>query len=81
MLYRVDPGSAGITSIAALLSGDDIRVGEPMPQGYDVYNVPRPYRSQYVDGPDRSYRYSDGYIYQVDPKTQIVAAAIELLAG
>ncbi|WP_305098196.1 hypothetical protein [Croceibacterium aestuarii] len=81
VLYRVDPKSAGITSIAALLSGDDIRVGEPMPPGYDVYNVPRPYRAQYADGPDRSYRYSDGYIYQVDPKTQIVAAAIELLAG
>ena len=81
VLYRVDPETAAITSIAALLTGDDIRVGQPMPMGYDVYNVPYPYRSQYMDGPDSLYRYSDGYVYQVDPKTRLVAAAIELLAG
>ena len=52
-----------------------------MPIGYDVYNVPYPYRSQYVDGPNSMYRYSDGYVYQVDPETRLVAAAIELLAS
>lgn len=81
VLYRVDPESAAITSIAALLTGDDIRVGQPMPMGYDVYNVPYPYRSQYLDGPTANYRYSDGYVYQVDPETRLVAAAIELLAS
>ena len=81
VLYRVDPETAAITSIAALLTGDDIRVGQPMPLGYDVYNVPYPYRSQYVDGPNSLYRYSDGYVYQVDPETRLVAAAIELLAS
>jgi hypothetical protein len=81
VIYRVDPQTAAITSVAALLTGDDIRVGQPMPMGYDVYNVPYPYRSQYVDGPNSSYRYSDGYVYQVDPKTRLVAAAIELLAS
>lgn len=81
VLYRVDPETAAITSIAALLTGDDIRVGQPMPMGYDVYNVPYPYRSQYVDGPNSLYRYSDGYVYQVDPETRMVAAAIELLAS
>jgi hypothetical protein len=81
VIYRVDPETAAITSIAALLTGDDIRVGQPMPMGYDVYNVPYPYRSQYVDGPDSMYRYSDGYVYQVDPETRLVAAAIELLAS
>ncbi len=80
VLYRVDPQTQAITSIAALLTGDDIQVGSPMPMGYDVYNVPYPYRSQYVDGPQAQYRYSDGYVYQVDPKTRLVAAAIELLA-
>jgi hypothetical protein len=49
-----------------------------MPMGYDVYNVPYPYRAQYVDGPGAQYRYSDGYIYQIDPETRLVAAAIEL---
>jgi hypothetical protein len=81
VLYRVDPATSAITSIAGLLTGDDIRIGSPMPPGYGVYNVPYRYRSQYADGPDAWYRYSDGYIYQVDPTTQLVRAAIDLLAG
>jgi hypothetical protein len=81
VLYRVDPATSAITAIAGLLTGDDIRIGSPMPAGYDVYNVPYPYRSQYRDGPDARYRYSDGYLYQVDPSTQLVTAAIDLLAG
>lgn len=81
VLYRVDPSTSAITSIAALLTGDNFQIGSPLPPGYDVYNVPYPYRSQYLDGPDARYRYSDGYIYQVDPTTQLVTAAIDLLAG
>ena len=50
-----------------------------MPQGYEVYNVPYSYRDQYADGPDSNYRYSDGTIYQVDPTTQLIQAAIQLL--
>ena len=80
VIYRVDPETAAITSVAALLTGDDFVVGQPMPIGYDVYNVPWGYRDRYVDGPDAYYRYSDGYIYQVEPETRLVAAAIELLA-
>jgi len=79
VVYRVDPETAAITSIAALLTGDDFRVGQPMPMGYDVYNVPYGYRDRYYDRPDAYYRYSDGYIYQVDPETRLIAAAIELL--
>ncbi|QZH75483.1 MAG: hypothetical protein JY451_02370 [Erythrobacter sp.] len=79
VVYRVDPETAVISSIAALLTGDEFVVGQPVPRGYDVYNVPYSYRDQYRDGPDRNYRYSDGYIYQVDPETQLIAAAIELL--
>lgn len=78
-LYRVDPETAAITSIAALLTGDSIRVGQPMPMGYSVYNVPYGYRDRYVDGPNAMYRYSDGYVYEVDPSTMLVASAIELL--
>ncbi|KHK92469.1 hypothetical protein [Novosphingobium malaysiense] len=78
-IYRVDPDTAAIQSIAAMLTGNDITIGQPMPPGYDVYNVPYRYRDQYVDGPDAMYRYSDGYIYQLDPTTRLVQAAIELL--
>ena len=81
VLYRVDPSTSAITSIAGLLTGDTFQIGSPLPPGYDVYNVPYTYRSQYIDGPDARYRYSDGYIYQVDPTTQLVTAAIDLLAG
>jgi len=80
VIYRVDPETAAITSIAALLTGDDFAVGQPMPVGYDVYNVPYPYRTQYYDTPQSTYRYSDGYVYQIDPETRLIAAAIELLA-
>jgi hypothetical protein len=41
--------------------------------------VPYDWRDEYVDGPDSLYRYSDGYVYQIDPKTQLVMAAIQLL--
>lgn len=81
VLYRVDPATSAISSIAGLLTGDQIQIGSPMPPGYDVYNVPYRYRSQYSDGSNAWYRYSDGYIYQVDPTTQLVAAAIDLLGG
>ena len=81
VIYRVDPETAAITSIAALLTGDEFAVGQPMPLGYDVYNVPWDYRDDYIDGPDAYYRYADGYVYQVDPETRLIAAAIELLAS
>ncbi|MCB2078557.1 MAG: hypothetical protein KDE55_12770 [Novosphingobium sp.] len=79
VIYDVDPGSAVISSVVALLTGDDFQVGSPMPAGYGVYNVPYDYRDRYYDTPDAMYRYSDGYIYEIDPKTQLIAAAISLL--
>lgn len=79
VIYRVDPEDAAITSVAALITGDDFRIGQPMPRGYDVYNVPYGYRDRYYDSPEYMYRYSDGYVYQIDPETRLVAAAIDLL--
>ena len=79
VIYRVDAETAAIQSVAALLTGNDITIGQPMPRGYDVYNVPYAYRDRYYDTPDAYYRYSDGYVYRIDPETQLVAAAIDLL--
>lgn len=79
VVYRLDPETAAITSIAALLTGDDFAVGDPLPSGYDVYNVPYDYRDRYQDSQEASYRYSDGFVYEVDPTTQLIVAAIELL--
>lgn len=78
VIYRVDPETAAITSVAALLTGDDIEIGRPMPRGYDVYNVPYRYRDRYYDTPQARYRYADGYVYEIDPETALVAAAIDL---
>ena len=78
-LYRVDPRSGTIQSIAALLTDDEIEVGEPMPPGYDIYNVPAPLCERYPDSARALYRYADGYVYRIDPETRLVAAAIDLL--
>ena len=79
VIYGLDPQTQAIRQVAALLTGQDWTVGRAMPGGYDVYNVPYAYRSRYPDGPDRWYRYDDGYVYQIDPTTRLVQAAIQLL--
>lgn len=78
-IYSVDPQTNMIEQIAALLTGDSWAIGQRMPTGYDVYNVPYGYRDQYYDTPDAMYRYSDGYMYQMDPTTQVVQAIIQLI--
>ena len=78
-LYRLSPGSRRIDRVAGFLTGDDFVVGERMPDGYDAYNVPWEYRDRYNDGPDGMYRYADGYVYRVDPRTMLILAAIQLL--
>ena len=77
-IYQVNPSTNGIESIVALLAGD-LGVGQRMPADYGVYNVPMAYRDRYYDSPDAMYRYNDGYIYQADPKTQLITAVIDAL--
>jgi hypothetical protein len=79
VIYGVDPRTQGIERVVALTTGQPILVGQPMPYGYDVYNVPYGYRTQYYDTPNSYYRYNDGYLYQVDPTTRLVQAIIQLL--
>jgi hypothetical protein len=78
-IYRVDPQSNMIEGIVALLAGD-LNVGQELPDGYDAYNLPLDYRDQYQDDDDYNYRYADGNIYQVDAKTQMIQAIVEMLA-
>ena len=77
-IYGLDPQTQAVRSIVALLAGD-LAVGQRLPAGYGVYNVPLSYRQQYYDTPDAWYRYNDGYIYRVDPTTQLVTAVINAL--
>lgn len=74
-IYQVDPTTSLITAVAALLTGG-MTVGQPMPMGFSTYNVPLAYRANYYDRPDAWYRYSNGYIYRVDPATQLVTAIV-----
>jgi hypothetical protein len=78
-IYQVDPQSGLIEGIVALLSGGGFNVGEAMPSGYDAYNLPMDYRDEYSDTDDANYRYADGNIYEVDPKTQIIQQIVEML--
>lgn len=83
-IYEVDPASGLVEGIVALLTGSGglggLGVGDRLPAGYDVYNVPLDYRDRYVDGDDAWYRYADNSIYQVDPTTQLIEAVISLVA-
>ena len=74
-IYQVDRNTQLITAISSLLTGG-LSVGQPLPPAYSVYNVPLSYRDRYYDTPNSWYRYSDGYIYQVDPATQLITAMI-----
>lgn len=78
-LYGVNPQTNMISQVAALLTGQNLGVGQRLPSGYDVYNVPYAYRDQYADNATSMYRYNDGYVYQADPKTQLITTVIQLL--
>jgi hypothetical protein len=77
-IYQYDPNSSLITSVAALMS-PGFAVGQPLPMGYSAYNVPYDYRATYYDTPNAMYRYNNGYIYQIDPTTQLVRAIVASL--
>jgi hypothetical protein len=43
------------------------------------YNIPPQYRDRYMDSADALYRYSGGYVYRIDPRTQLILDAIRLI--
>jgi hypothetical protein len=77
-IYQVDPATQLISALVGLVSGTNLSVGQPLPVGYDTYNVPVQYRATYFDRPDALYRYDDGTVYEVNPGTRIVQAAFPL---
>jgi len=77
-IYQYSPQTSLITSVAALMS-PGFTIGQPLPAGYGMYNVPLAYRSTYYDTADAWYRYNNGYIYQVNPATQLVTAVVASL--
>nr|WP_294850152.1 hypothetical protein [uncultured Sphingomonas sp.] len=79
-IYRIDAGTQLIAGLAALVMGNQLGVGQMLPSSYGVYNVPMAYRSTYYDTNDAWYRYGDGNIYQVDPRTRRIAASYPMYA-
>jgi hypothetical protein len=77
-IYQVDPKTKMIESVVALLAGD-LNVGQLLPAGYDTYNLPLDYRDRYQDSDEAMYRYADGNIYEVDPKSRIIEAIVAQL--
>lgn len=75
-IYQVDPATQLVTALVALVTGQNFNVGQRLPMGYDVYNVPFAYRDDYYDNDDNWYRYADGRIYQVDPDTRMIERVI-----
>lgn len=71
-IYQVDPTTQVIQALVALVSGQPMAIGQPLPRGYGTYNVPLAYRDRYYDTDDSWYRYADGYVYEVDPGTGLI---------
>lgn len=79
-VYRFDR-SSGLVSNVVPLYATGLFVGEPLPLGYEVYNLPIQYRSLYRDSDDYLYRYGDNAIYRVDAETNLIEGIVALLSG
>jgi len=79
-IYRVSSRDSLIESAIPLFGGG-FAVGQPMPLGYQAYNVPWQYRDAYYDTSDAMYRYGDGAIYRVNPSSNVVESVVSLLSG
>ncbi len=80
-VYQVDPTTQLVSALVALVTGTNLGIGQQLPRGYDVYNVPSAYRASYFDTPNAMYRYNDGNIYQVDPYSRVIQASIPVSYG
>ena len=78
-VYRLD--RTGLVSSVFPLTSSGLFVGEPMPLGYDVYNVPFAYRTYYPDTNRYLYRYDDNAIYRVNSESMLVDGIVALLSG
>ena len=87
-LYRYDQGtifgfdrSSGLVSRVVPLVSTGLFPGEPVPLGYDVYNVPVAYRAAFPDSGEWLHRYDGDAIYRVDAESGLVDGIVALLAG
>ncbi|MEO6248295.1 MAG: hypothetical protein ABIO85_06895 [Sphingomicrobium sp.] len=70
-------GPGGLGGIGSALGGlGGLGIGRQLPAGYDAYNLPDAYRDRYADTANENYRYANGNIYQVDPRSQLIQQII-----
>ncbi|MCA1749398.1 MAG: hypothetical protein LC634_07650 [Sphingomonadales bacterium] len=78
--YRIDPQTQLIAALLPLLGGA-FGIGQTLPTGYDVYNLPTQYRSIYPDDGAYGYRYGDNAIYRVDRSNGQILGVPQLLTN
>ena len=79
-VYRFDRGTGLVSSVFPVTSSG-LYYGEPLPLGYDAYNVPFAYRNYYPDTNDYRYRYDGNAIYRVNSSNNMVDGVVALLTG
>jgi hypothetical protein len=70
-VYRVDRDSQLIAALLPLIGGG-LGLGQMFPTSYMNSYVPDYYRSFYPDSQDDYYRYSNGYVYEIDRDTGMI---------
>jgi hypothetical protein len=79
-VYRFDRSTRLVSSVIPLNS-TGLFLGEPLPLGYEVYNVPFGYRNYYQDSDDYLYRYDSNAIYRVNTESMLIEGVVALLTG
>lgn len=70
-VYRVNRSNDLVSALLPLF-GLGYAAGQPFPSAYSGYGLPSAYQPFYpASGYD--YRYANGYIYQIDPRTGLIA--------
>jgi hypothetical protein len=71
-VYRVNRADNLVSSLLPLF-GLGYGIGQPFPAGYSAYGMPAAYQPFYPSTPYADYRYANGYVYQIDPYTGLIA--------
>lgn len=77
--YQVDPTTQLVAALIPLLGGA-LGIDQPLPAGYDAYNLPTQYRPLYPEDSAYTYRYGDSAIYRVDRSSDRIVGIPALLA-
>lgn len=76
--YRVNRQNNLISALLPLF-GLGLTAGQPFPSAYSNYYMPTGLQPFYPSTPYTSYRYANGYVYQVNPITGLIADVDPLL--